>query len=404
MTRKSATNPPPGRRSRPDPVPGSSTGGAGPPTTVKRFPRGTIILLSLAAAAITAFGMSSIRGILGPVLLTLVLAICAHPVRTRLERRGVPHGIATGSVIGVVFALLAGFVYAIIIALAQFATILPNYSAQLADIGSTVAAFLKSIGIGQAQVQAIADGFDPSSILNFFTGVLGSVFSITGALVIVLTMLILMSADGVYVPTILTQLSAQSPNLVVAMRDFAVRVRRFMVVTTLLGVAQGSLNALALWVLQVPAALLWGLLAFLFSFIPNIGYFFALIPPVIFGFLVGGWQTALIVIVVYGLINAVVQSVIQPRVVGNAVALSQTITFFSVLFWAIVIGPIGAIIAVPLSLLAKAVLIDADPDTHWWRPALGDTVETRRLLRASDTAAKQQRKQKRAGPAGTHAR
>ena len=364
-----------------------------PPT--KRFPRGTIILLSLAAATITAAGMSGIRGILGPVLLTLVLTICAHPVRTRLERRGVPHGIATGSVIGVVFALLAGFVYAIIIAFAQFATILPNYSAQLADIGSNVAAFLQSIGIGQAQIQAIAAGFDPSSILNFFTGFLGSVFSITGALVIVLTMLILMSADGVYVPTILTQLSAKSPNFVIAMTDFAVRVRRYMIVTTLLGVTQGLLNTLALWVLQVPAALLWGLLAFLCSFIPNIGYFFALIPPLVFGFLVGGWQTALTVVVIYGLINAIVQSVIQPRVVGNAVALSQTITFFSVLFWAIVIGPIGAIIAVPLSLLAKAILIDADPDTHWWRPAIGDIVETRRLLRASDAAAKQQRKEKR---------
>ena len=88
-----------------------------------------------------------------------------------------------------------------------------------------------------------------------------------------------------------------------------------------------------------------------------------------FGFLVAGWQTALTVIVIYGLINAIVQSVIQPRVVGNAVALSQTITFFSVLFWAIVIGPIGAIIAVALSLLAKVILIDADPDTHWWRSA-----------------------------------
>ena len=369
---------------------------AAPPT--KRFPRGTIILLSLAAATITTAGMSGLRGILGPVLLTLVLTICAHPVRTRLERRGVPHGIATGSVIAVVFALLAGFVYAIIIAFAQFATILPNYSAQLADIGSSLAAFLESIGIGQAQIQAITAGFDPSSILNFFTGVLGSVFSITGALVIVLTMLILMSADGVYVPTILTQLSAKSPNFVLAMTEFAVRVRRYMIVTTLLGVAQGLLNTLALWVLQVPAALLWGLLAFLCSFIPNIGYFFALIPPVVFGFLVGGWPTALTVIVIYGLINAIVQSVIQPRVVGNAVALSQTITFFSVLFWAIVIGPIGAIIAVPLSLLAKAILIDADPDTHWWRPAIGDIVETRRLLRASDAAAKQQRREKRATP------
>jgi AI-2 transport protein TqsA len=144
------------------------------------------------------------------------------------------------------------------------------------------------------------------------------------------------------------------------------------------------LNALALWILGVPAALLWGVLAFLCSFIPNVGYFIALIPPLVFGFLVGGWPTALAVIVVYGVINGVVQSVIQPRVVGNAVSLSQTITFFSVLFWAAVLGPIGAILAIPITLLLKTLLVDADPDANLWRPVFGPTAETREQKKLAD--------------------
>ncbi|GAA3870049.1 AI-2E family transporter [Leifsonia kafniensis] len=359
------------------------------------FPRGTILLIGLASATVTAIGISSIKGILAPVLLTLILSICAHPVRTGLEKRGVPHGLATGSVILVVFLLLAGFAYTLVIAFAQFVNMLPQYSDQFAEIGKNIAAWLQSIGISQTQVASVEAGFDPSTIISFFSGILGSVFSITGVLVIILTMLILMSADAVYVPTILRQLRPRKPDLVTALTGFASNVRRYMVVTTVLGVAQGALNAIALWIMGVPAALLWGLLAFLCSFIPNIGYFFAIIPPIIFGFLVGGWPTVIAVIIVYGVINAVIQSIIQPRVVGNAVALSQTITFFSVLFWAVVIGPIGAILAIPLTLMGRMVLIDANPSAQWIRPAIGDTTETRQIMKTQDAANKQERQSKR---------
>jgi predicted PurR-regulated permease PerM len=197
------------------------------------------------------------------------------------------------------------------------------------------------------------------------------------------------------VPTILRQLGRHRPLLSTALGDYARNVRRYMVVTTLLGIVQGVLNGLALVILGVPAALLWGLLSFLCSFIPNIGYFFAIIPPIVFGYFVGGWPTVIAVIIVYTLVNAVVQSIVQPRVVGNAVSLSQSITFFSVLFWAVILGPIGAILAIPLTLLARTVLVDSDEHAQWVRPAIGDTRETRTLMKSADEEAKAARLAKR---------
>jgi len=373
-------------------------------TAAARFPRATTILVGLAAATVVAVGMSSIRGILAPTLLTLILVICANPVRTWLLGRGVPPGLATGSVILVVFGLLAGFTYTIVIAFAQFVEMLPDYSDEITQIGANVGAWLQSLGFGQAQVQSVVSGIDPGNIAGIVTNAIGSVAGITGALVIILTMMILMAADAVYSRTILGQLREHNPNLVLALGDYASNVRRYMVVTTVLGIAQGALNAIALVVLQVPAALLWGLLAFLCSFIPNIGYFFAIVPPILFGYLVGGWPTVIAVVVVYGVINAVVQSIIQPRVVGHAVSLSQTITFFSVLFWAVVIGPIGAILAVPLTLMAKTFLVDANPESHWWRPALGPTGETRDMARASEDEAKRDRRGRKKAAPERHAR
>jgi predicted PurR-regulated permease PerM len=352
------------------------------------FPRGTVILVALAAATVTAVGLSSIRGILAPTLLTLVLVICANPVRNALLRRGVPGAIATGSVILVVFGLLAGFVYAIIIALAQFVAMLPDYADRLTAVGASLADALHRVGVDAEQIQSLLASIDPANIAGLVTGAVGSVTGVTASLVIVLTMMILMAADAVYARTVLNQLRGHRPDLVAALAQYAADVRRYMVVTTGLGIAQGALNALVLSLLHVPAALLWGLLAFLCSFIPNVGYFFALIPPMFFGGLVGGWPTVIAVVVLYGLINAIVQSVIQPRVVGKAVSLSQTVTFFSVLLWAVILGPVGAILAIPLTLLAKAVLIDANPDAHWWRPALGPTDETRSIAKAESRPAR----------------
>jgi AI-2 transport protein TqsA len=361
-----------------------------------RYPRATIILLALAGATVVAIGISGLRGILAPTLLTLVLTICAAPVRARLKALGVPGGIATTAVALVVFAVLAAFVYAIVIALIQFIAMLPTYSEQFASIGSSIGRWLEGLGIGQAQIQEAVAGADPRNVVASVAGAVGGVLDLTGALVIVLTMMILMAADSSYARVILDQLGAVNPQLVGAITEYTANVRRYMVMTTLLGVAQGTLNTIALLVLGVPAALLWGLLAFLCSYIPNVGYFVALVPPLLFGFLVGGWPTAIAVLVVYAVINAVVQSIVQPRVIGQAVSLSQTLTLFSVLFWALVIGPIGAILAVPLTLLVKAVLVDADPRTRPWQPALGPTAETRALFKAEIA---RERAERRARPA-----
>jgi AI-2 transport protein TqsA len=349
---------------------------------MKMYPRATIILAGLAGATVVGIGISSLRGILAPTLLTLVLTICAAPVRAWLPARGVPRGIATPTIVLVVFGVLAAFVYAIVIALIQFLAMLPTYSDRFAQIGESIARWLESVGIDQAQIQAIVAGVDPRNIVATVVDALGGVVDLTGALVIVLTMMILMAADSAYARVIFGQLGAINPDVIAAITQYTSNVRRYMVVTTLLGIGQGTLNAIALTFLGVPSALLWGMLSFLCSFIPNVGYFIALIPPLFFGFLVGGWSTALVVVVVYAVINAVVQSIVQPRVVGQAVSLSQTVTLFSVLFWAVIMGPIGAILAIPLTLLAKAVLMDADPRARRWQPAVGPTAETRALLNA----------------------
>ena len=103
------------------------------------------------------------------------------------------------------------------------------------------------------------------------------------------------------------------------------------------------------------------------------------------------------IIIIYGGINSVIQSIIQPKYVGNAVSLSETLTFVSVLFWAVVLGPVGAILAVPLTLLFRAILLDSDPTIAWWRPLTGDKKDLEQLLKEEDEAIRARRGRLRPG-------
>ena len=104
----------------------------------------------------------------------------------------------------------------------------------------------------------------------------------------------------------------------------------------------------------IPAAGLWALLAFVTNYIPNVGFIIGLIPPAILGLLVGGPSLAIAVIAVYCVLNFIIQSVLQPKFVGDAVGLTTTVSFLSLIVWAYILGPIGAILAIPASLLVKA--------------------------------------------------
>ncbi|MGR0218779.1 AI-2E family transporter [Agromyces sp. ZXT2-6] len=364
--------------------------------------RNAFILIGFGGAVLAAFGLAAISSIFAPVFFALVLTICVHPLRDALERRGVPRGLATGSVILAVLVLLLAFGYAVLVAFGQFGALIPQFEPQIEEWIGDVASWLGSIGITADQIAALGSDFDPSVLVGFVGGLVGGLTGWITLLVIILTMLLLMAMDAAFLPTLLRQLRPQRPLVATALSGYASGVRRYMVVTTLLGLVQGVLNWLALVLLGVPGAFIWGLLSFLCSFIPNIGYFIAIVPPIIFGGLVGGWPTVIAVIVIYGIVNAGVQSVVQPRVVGNAVALSQSITFFSVLFWAVVIGPVGAILAIPLTLLVRVILVDTNPSMTWIRPLLGDLDTAKQSMSAADAEVKAARAARRSERSRPH--
>jgi AI-2 transport protein TqsA len=336
------------------------------------LPRGLTILIGLATSVIVIFGIRSLQDLIGPIFLALVLTIVMHPLRSGLAKR-LPGWAANLVCLVALYAVLLGLALSIAVSAARFATLLPQYQEQFADLVKDATSWLDGLGVDSKQIHAVADGFDLSSLSGVITSILSGAVGIVSNLVFIIALGLFMTIDGRTFPIHLAEASAARPALVNALSDFAHGTRRYLWVSTVFGLIVAVLDTIALYLLDIPAPLLWGLLAFLTNYIPNIGFIIGLIPPAVLGLLEGGPGRMLAVIAVYSVLNLIIQSGIQPKVVGDAVGLSTTLTFVSLVFWSWVIGPLGALLAIPLSLLTKAVLIDADPANRWMLPLVSNT-------------------------------
>ena len=177
---------------------------------------------------------------------------------------------------------------------------------------------------------------------------------------LVVTLLFFLALDAADFPSRLA--ATRHQPVVEALSSFATGTRRYLLVSTIFGFIVGVIDTAALALMGVPAPIVWGVLSFITNYIPNIGFVIGLVPPATLALLSGGPTLMIQVIIVYCVVNFVIQTLIQPKIVGDSVGLAVTITFLSLVFWAWVLGPLGALLAVPLTLLLKALLVESDPE------------------------------------------
>jgi AI-2 transport protein TqsA len=328
------------------------------------LPRGLIALVTLAAATITVAGLHSAAGIVGPVFLALVLTIAVHPIRTRLAARGVPGWI--GTVVGMlaVYVILFALATALVVAVARFATLVPTYQDEFDGLLDDVRSALSDAGVGSDQITSLSDSVDLSRLGDYLADLLGELFGVLSSLAFVVALLFFMSLEASGFTDRMGRILPGHGALAPALNTFAHGTRVYLVVSTIFGLIVAVIDSAFLWLIGIPLPLVWGLLAFITNYIPNIGFVLGLVPPALLALLEDGPGTMLVVIAVYSVINFVIQELIQPKYVGDAVGLSGTITLVSLVFWGWALGALGALLAVPLTLLVM-VLIDADPRTTW---------------------------------------
>jgi AI-2 transport protein TqsA len=350
-----------------EPVPAQQACGVtGPGGAAPRWlPRGLIVVLGTTGILVTTLALQQFATIVAPVLLGLVLVIGFHPLTGILRRRGAPLWLAVTVTLLTLVVVIVGLAGSLALSVAQLATVLPAYQASFTQLANELRAWLGSLGVGPDELQAALSKINLSNVAGLLAGMLAGLAGAFSDMLLLLFVVAFMALDAVGFAGRLSRVRRERPEIVGALDTFVRGTRSYLLVSTLFGLIVAAVDTGFLWLVGVPLPLLWGLLAFITNYIPNIGFIIGLVPPALLALLAGGPKLMIAVIVAYSVINFVIQSLIQPKFVADAVDLSLTLTFLSLIFWSFVIGPLGAVLAIPLTLLTKALLLDVDPNTRW---------------------------------------
>ncbi|WP_337007045.1 MULTISPECIES: AI-2E family transporter [unclassified Microbacterium] len=332
------------------------------------------VLLVLAASAVALAGVYFVRDLFGPLALAIVIVIICEPLRRPLDRHGWPAWASTTAVIIVAYLILLVMGALLWLAGTQFARLIGDLVSEggLTRTADEFVGWLQSLGLDEQASDAAASVLDPTTLLAL-AGSLGStVLSVATALFFVCAYIIFMAVDAARYRQAPALFGATKGAVIARITHLNSGIRRYYIVNAAFGAIVAIIDGLALWWMGIPAPIVWAILAFVTNFIPNIGFVLGLVPPAILAFVVGGWPLLLGVIAVYCVVNVVLQVLVQPKFVSDAVDLSLTLSFFSVIFWTFIIGPLGAILSIPLTLLARALVLEGDPGAIWLRWLSGD--------------------------------
>ena len=327
------------------------------------------MLLTAAAFVVVVAGMRAAESIVVPFLLSVFIAIICAPSLFWLERKGLPRWLAMLIVIGAIIAVGIGMTALVGTSIREFSGDLPEYRARINAQVVPLVEWLRAKGMSiptdeymsyfepGAAVQLVAD------LLNGFGKVLGNAF-----LIFLTVVFILFEASSF--PRKFQAVAGDPDHALDRFTVFREKVNRYLVIKTAASLGTGVAIGLWLLMLGVDDPMLWGLLAFLLNYVPNIGSIIAAVPAVLFAAVQLGPAAALWAAAGYLVVNVAVGSFIEPRFMGRDLGLSALVVFLSLVFWGWVLGPVGMFLSVPLTMMIK-IALDSRPDTHWIAVLLG---------------------------------
>jgi len=339
------------------------------------LPRFLAVTLGVAAVAISLYFIRGLQDIIGPMFLGLNLVIVAYPIQRVLSR--VMHRyLAAAVALVAILAVLTVFIWACVWALLELLNALPQYNREFLQLWSGISETAAQLGIDSRVMQNALGAIQPKDVMSLVMPIISNASSILTLMLTLITSVFFLAMDSASMANRLKLLPLVNPRALVVVTDFSHGVRRYWLTTTVFGAIVAAADVAALSIIGVPLVWAWGVLSFVTNYIPNIGFVIGLVPPALLALLSGGWVPALVVVIVYCLLNFVIQVLIQPKFVGESVGVTATISFLSLLFWVAILGGFGALLALPATLLVKALLVDSDSKARWMNIFLASSPDT----------------------------
>jgi predicted PurR-regulated permease PerM len=317
-------------------------------------------LVTAAAAVVIIAGMHAAAPIVNLVLISFLLAMSVTPLMEWAIHRGVSAGLAvTLTILGVVIGGL-GLATLVGVSISSMIDELPLYEPRLIEIKESLVVWLSNLGFDVTSLLSAVQ-VEPGMIMNVARTVLSAGLSMVSMslVIILIVVFILIEAAGH-----LGKIQKGDANVGMMARYFLFGkdVRKYVGIVALTGVIVAIGNTILLTLLGVDYPVLWGVLSFLFNFVPTFGFLFSVLPPVMMALLEFGWGTAVIVVIGFFLINSVTENVVKPRFMKSGLQMSFLLLVVSLVLWTWVLGPVGTIVGVPLTLVLNRVYMESVSD------------------------------------------
>ncbi|QYJ87495.1 AI-2E family transporter [Shewanella mesophila] len=335
--------------------------------------------VALKGFAIMAFivvilaGIKAASPIVVPFVLSAFIAVICNPAINGMTRLRIPRLLAV--MLMMVFIVLMGLWLASLVgsSINEFSRQLPVYRGQLVEQFAWILAKLQTFNIELSREQ-ILDYFDPGAALSMTTNMLSSVGGVMANLFLIILTIVFMLFEAEDLPKKL-HFALDDPDMRLKQIDkFLHSVNQYMVIKTLVSLGTGLIVGGGLAIIGVDYALLWGVVAFLFNYIPNIGSIIAAIPAVLLAFIQMGPAVAGGTALLYFATNMVMGNVVEPRYMGRGLGLSTLVVFLSLIFWGWLLGSVGMLLSVPLTMIVK-IALESSQSGRWLAILLADNVD-----------------------------
>ncbi|MCL1907559.1 MAG: AI-2E family transporter [Propionibacteriaceae bacterium] len=332
------------------------------------IPRALAILLGLMAVVLAAQGIQPMKSTFAATFMALNVVIVVFPIQRALAKH-IPRFLASLVAGLVAIGILVTLIWSVGWTIARLIRELPKYSIQFNAMINEIVMFAEKYNIDRDAITEEAikrlQGLELSTITSTLGGITSGLTSFLGVLFMIALVLIFMVIDSVGFSERMHRLGERhNPTLAWALSSFAAGTRKYWVVSTIFGIIVGICNWILLMALGVPMAGVWAVFSFVTNYIPNVGFVLGVVPPFLMALLATDPWTALWVVVGYCVFTAI-QNLVQPKFAGDAVGITPTIAVLSLFLWAYVLGPLGAVLAIPATLLVKTLFIDIDPRNRW---------------------------------------
>ena len=316
---------------------------------------GLKIVIMLGMLVIILSGIRVAADIIVPFILALFIAVVLNPVVQRMVKLRIPRVIAVSLLIVIIVMLMVLLLAYLGTSLNELARTLPQYRSSLVIPLKNLEPWLQRAGIG-VSVDELVKYIDPNAAMTLVTNLLAQLSNAMSSIFLLLLTVVFMLLEVPQLPNKLKQMMSRPIEGMAAIQRAIDSVSHYLVLKTAISSVTGLVAWGMLAALDVRFAFVWGLLAFALNYIPNIGSVLAAIPPIAQVLVFSGLYDALVVFAGYLVINLVFGNILEPRIMGRGLGLSTLVVFLSLIFWGWLLGPVGMLLSVPLTIIVKIAL------------------------------------------------